>query len=637
MRAYDCPSCGATLHFESSIAVSAVCSFCRSLVIRRDLSVETLGTLAQLPPDLSPLQIGTTGAFNGQGFRLVGRLRWHWEGGSWTEWVAEFTAGNGYGWLGETQGFYMLTIKSGGEGLSAVNQLEAGNQLRIAGKNWTVIDIKTAICVGGEGELPEAVPQGMQRLAADLQGPGGAFASLEATDDGTEFYQGNYARFADLNFGNLRPVPGWSPGAEGKRVEGLTTSFSCPNCAAPVGVRAAGLTMSAACGSCGTIIDTSDERHQILEAAKRRLSLARLEIPIERRGSFRGTEYEVIGFLRRRDSYSTWSEYLLFNPWRGFAWLVTWDGHWSFVERMLLPPTEAGNSVLDGSRNYRLFAKYAAEVSSVLGEFYWQTSTSERTDVVDFVAPPFVISRETYPDLAEITWSRGEYVSGKEIGKSFGLKELQEPSGVYLNQPNPYRAKWNTLRFPLIAALILLIVLQLFFAMTSPTREVFSGNYLFRKTEAGRVLTTDPFDLKGTGRVVVESVAAVANNWIGFDLALVDEVTGKRFEQDIELEYYYGRDSDGAWSEGKPNNAASIGDVPPGRYRLVIAASADPNVGEMPFNIRVRSGGLFWSNFWMAIGLLLFFPLWNFFRAFAFEHERWAGSDFSPNSDGDDE
>ncbi|HEY5892609.1 MAG TPA: DUF4178 domain-containing protein [Chthoniobacterales bacterium] len=630
MRSYDCPSCGATLHFESSIAVSAVCAFCRSLVVRRDLDVETLGSLAQLPPDLSPLQIGTTGTLGGRGFRLAGRLRWQWAGGSWTEWFAEFAGGEGYGWLGESQGFYMLTTSTEVSDLQAVDQLEAGQQLNIAGRNWTVIDIKTATCVGGEGELPEAVSQGKARLAADLQGSGGAFASLEAVEDGAEFFVGRYARFADLNFGNLRAVPGWSPGAEGKRLEGVTTSFSCPNCAAPVELRAAGLTMSAVCGSCGTIIDTSDQRHQILETAKLRLSADRLDIPIGRRGTFRGTEYEVIGFVRRKDSYSTWSEYLLFNPWRGFDWLVTWGGHWSFVERMLQPPNEQGNAVSDGSRSFRLFARYEAAVSSALGEFYWQTSTSERTHVADYIAPPYVISKETYPDLAEVTWSRGEYVSGKEIERSFGLEDLQEPSGVYLNQPNPYRQKWSTLRLPLIAAIILLVALQLFFAATSPTREVFSGNYLFRKTDGERVLATDPFDLKGTGRVVVESDAAVANNWIGFDLALVDEATGKRFEQDIELEYYYGRDSDGSWSEGKPKDVASIGDVPPGRYRLVITSSADPNVTEMPFNIRVRSGGLFWSNFWMTLGLLLIFPLWNFFRAHSFEHERWSDSDFSP-------
>jgi len=48
---------------------------------------------------------------------------------------------------------------------------------------------------------------------------------------------------------------------------------------------------------------------------------------------FDGVEYACIGFVRRKDweGYS-WQEYLLFNPFAGFRWLVTYDGHWSWVE-----------------------------------------------------------------------------------------------------------------------------------------------------------------------------------------------------------------------------------------------------------------------------------------------------------------
>ncbi len=337
IRSYDCPSCGATLSFESSIAISAICPFCRSLVIRHDLNVETLGTVAQLPPDLSPLQIGTTGEFQGVGFRLAGRLRWHWDGGSWTEWFADCGTG-GHVWIAETQGFYTFSKYVEQTGLPSIDSVQAGYEERIGDKLWTVVDIKTAVCVGGEGELPEIIAQDKPRRSVDLQGPHGEFATLEAGAEGTEYFEGRYAHFDEMKFGNLRAVPGWTPGADGQRIEGQSTSFSCPNCAAPVNVRVAGLTMSAVCGSCGTIIDTSDERRQILERVAEKLQGIEPLIPIGKRGTFRGKEYEVIGFVVRRDNFASWSEYLLFNPWRGFDWLVTYNGHWSFVERLLETP-----------------------------------------------------------------------------------------------------------------------------------------------------------------------------------------------------------------------------------------------------------------------------------------------------------
>src|SRR6202012_1730726 len=107
---YDCPQCGAPVKFQSSIAIFAVCEHCRSMVVRKDLSVESIGVMAELPPDLSPLQIGSRGEWNGKAFELVGRIRVEWDLGSWNEWYALFDGGVG-GWVAETQGFYLVSFE----------------------------------------------------------------------------------------------------------------------------------------------------------------------------------------------------------------------------------------------------------------------------------------------------------------------------------------------------------------------------------------------------------------------------------------------------------------------------------------------------------------------------------------------
>lgn len=633
MRAYDCPSCGATLNFTSSIAISAVCPYCQSLVIRRDLNVEILGKIAQLPPDLGPLQIGTIGEFKGTGFRLAGRLRWHWSGGSWTEWFAEI-GGGGHAWIAETQGFFTFSRAVDKTELPPVDSLTAGQDAGVGETPWTVVDIKDAVCVGGEGELPEIIEPGRPRRSADLQGRHGEFATLEAGPEGTEMFEGRYARYDEFKFANLRAVPGWTPGVEAPRIEGQSTSFSCPNCAAPVNIRAAGLTMSAVCGSCATIIDTSDERHQILERAGEKLNDHPPKIPIGKRGTFRGTEYEVIGFVRRSDGYAEWSEYLLFNPWRGFDWLVTYNGHWTFVERLLETPRANDPSPL----GFRLYAVYRASVISVLGEFYWQTSTSETTDVQDFIEPPFVLSRESYPDLAEITWSKGEYVTGKEVGAAFGEEAIEPVTGIYLNQPNPMQEKWETIRRPMFFALLLLVGMQMFSCTTSSSKQVFAGNYTFHRAEAARVFASDPINLTGgAGIVTIEGDAKVANSWINLGVGLVNETTGIRYDKDLEIDYYSGSDSDGFWEEGSKRGSVTIAGVPPGSYRVVIEPEADPKVSDIDFSLRVKRGGVFWSNFILTLILLLLYPLYLFVRAASFERRRWSESDIAPVSSGGDD
>ena len=68
-----------------------------------------MGLMAQLPPDMTPFQIGTTGQWQGTGFSVVGRVRVSWADGSWNEWCLLFGDGR-TGWLGEAQGLLMISF-----------------------------------------------------------------------------------------------------------------------------------------------------------------------------------------------------------------------------------------------------------------------------------------------------------------------------------------------------------------------------------------------------------------------------------------------------------------------------------------------------------------------------------------------
>jgi hypothetical protein len=254
------------------------------------------------------------------------------------------------------------------------------------------------------------------------------------------------------------------------------------------------------------------------------------------------------------------------------------------------------------------------------------------TQVADFVSPPRILSRETYPDLAEQTWSQGEYVEPAVIEQAFNLeKPLYEPIGVYLNQPNPYRDKGRQLKWivPIIVAALLLV--QVVSASKSAHRRIFASNFEFHVEAGTAPIVTQPFEIEGARQALECTVSApVDNNWLELDFDLVNADTHQVLDtREAEIAFYHGYD-DGYWSEGKRSQSVLVSSVPPGKYFLTIEATADPAVSTMPFSVTVVRDVVVWSNFWIALALVLIYPVYCWMRYYTFERARWLESDFAP-------
>ena len=618
------------------------------MVVRHDVNVEAIGQMAQLPPDLSPLQIGTRGTFDGRDFTILGRVRVVYNEGSWNEWYTYF-GDNNFGWVAEAQGFFMVSFEYAppadfpkGPGMAS------GANVRIAEESFLVVDRRETTILGAEGELPFTAPAGRTATSVELMGANNRFACAEFSADGTRVFVGNYARFDDLQFSNLRKVPGWTDEVL-EPAHHQTTSLQCPKCGGSVMLRAAGFAMSAACGSCGSIIDTATPELTLIRRAHEKQRVQPL-LPLGRRGLLFGIKYQVIGFQRVKDEYVAWSEYLLFNPWQGFAWLVTYNGHWSFVQRLLETPKVSEGifhkSVPHAKFNgdsYRMFATGTAQTSYVAGEFYWKVGVGMPAHVTDFVHPPHILSREAYPQSGEQTWSHGEYVDHELVEKAFGLEQpLNDPVGIYLNQPNPHAEKTRQLKWitPLLVAILLAI--QLISVSRAARQQVLSSTYNYQVGVTNPVAVTEPFEISGGNQVLeIGLYAPVDNNWLEVGLDLVNAETQQAVasvEQGIE--YYHGYEDGGSWSEGRQTQRRIIPTVKPGKYYFTVEASADPMITQMPFTLTVVRDVVGWSNFWIALGLVLVYPIYCGMRASMFERQRWMDSDYSPygsSSDDDDD
>lgn len=207
MKVFSCPACGAEVKFVSAITVFAVCAHCQSMVVRRDVDVENIGKMAVLMEDLSPLQIGSGGTYNNVNFTVIGRVKVLWDDGSWNEWYLFFDDGR-FGWLAEAQGFWAVSFALP-NGPIPQEGIEVGALFMIHDKRFIVDDKRAATCQASEGELPFQATPNKKTVRMDLTGPAGSFASINYDDAKPELYIGQYVEFDELNFTNLRELPGW--------------------------------------------------------------------------------------------------------------------------------------------------------------------------------------------------------------------------------------------------------------------------------------------------------------------------------------------------------------------------------------------------------------------------------------------
>lgn len=415
----------------------------------------------------------------------------------------------------------------------------------------------------------------------------------------------------------------------------------CPHCGGPVQLRGFAHTLSAVCPQCGSILDVSTPLVHVLQTAQVQQRVEP-QIPLGTRGKLDGTEYEVIGFQIRTievegQQYS-WAEYLLFNPYRGFAYVSEYQGHWNFIHVLPLIPEGSSRygkrSVRVDGRNYLHFQHSVAATTYVLGEFPWRAQVGEKADVDDYVSPPFLISAEI--TAHEVVWSRGEYRTGQEIWKAFNLPGHAPPAiGVFENQPSPHGGGIGSLWRMYVWMLVALAAMMFFFTVTSGFTPVYHNSYVFSPgAPLEPSFVTPTFDLKGhTSNVRIDIRTNLDNSWAYFNLALINDGSGQTYDFGREVSYYHGYDGGESWSEGSAKDSATIPAVPPGRYYLRIEPEVDPKQkSDMRYDVEIHRGVPSYTLFLIAAVLLAIPPIIGTIRRGSFEAARWRESDYAPSS-----
>ena len=556
-------------------------------------------------------------------------------GGMWDEWYATFS--NGWvGWLAEAQGRFYLTFYQPtpqGVTLPSFDQLQIGQKVNeIASPTpLMVVEKGVATSVAAEGEIPYTLTPNEQSEYADLSGVNQAFGTIDYSMSPPWVFVGEQVVLADIGLADARPA-----GREARRVS--TAAMGCPNCGGPLALIAPDKTERVTCPNCDSLLDVNQGNLTYLKALTPTKVDTSFVLPIGAEGTFKDdVKFKVIGAVVRSvtiegETYY-WHEYLLYNGSIGFRWLVHSDNHWNFVEPVNAAEVVANDGLGGASsatyngKSFKIFQDAPAVVQYVKGEFYWRVEQGEKVRAVDYVKAPLMLSKESTAN--EVNWSVGTYLTNAEVEKAFGVKDLPKPWSIAPNQPFTGRFYYTWGFLPLL----LLIVVALFMIpIAGVTNTVLSQDVsLPPMTNATTPQTafSQPFDIKANRNIRISASAPVSNSFAELDVDLINEQSQEVESLNIPIEYYFGSDSDGSWTEGSKEQDATLSSLPAGKYTLRVEGTWQDWQQAMPVSLKVEQGVNRGVNFLCAFIALLIVPILGLFRKIAFESRRWKDSMFS--------
>lgn len=427
------------------------------------------------------------------------------------------------------------------------------------------------------------------------------------------------------------------------REEAQTGAIECPACGAPITLRGFGGAQQIACAYCGTVCAPEDNGNlDILQRAERQRRQSVL--PLHHRGQLPiGPEpdapvdtWEIIG-ITWREAVSDgmtypWQEFLLFNPYRGYRWLIysMVDGQWSYggalpgaakIVHGMHPKVEYADET------YKHFTSSVARTTYVEGEFPWQVLAGDSAQANDYVCPPKLISIEVSATDhgSDVNFTQMTPIDPEVVWKAFDMQGAPPAAnGVHPAAVNPHVTK-----FYWLAGAVLFIawaVALVLYAGGRADEQVFSGDVL-----PGQVLTEEiEFGDPGEAANLEFELTAYGmdNSWAYAEVLLIDVDDEQALSVGLEVDAWSGVSEGEAWSEGTNPKRVTTGGVEGGKYLLQVTAQAD-NKGDVADNLKLtitRDVPLLRYMF-LPLLVILVFPLVNLVRRLTFETKRWANSD----------
>ncbi len=625
----ECPSCGARLEIDQSLALFAVCTYCNASLVVDQEALAIRGKMALLRPPLGPLALGVYASLEGRPLEVLGRVRYAYAAGFWDEWFIKFDDGES-AWISQDEGRLLVEV------LIPLGKLDPdslpvgpGSSVTLAGHHFRVREKGRAILEAAEGQLPFAVQAGVEHPYFDLVSEEGVFGTLEIEPEGARLFLGReLGADAIVVDGGGPEVDSFSSEAAAtdsrrRRVvksSGREVALTCESCGGRLSMPAsAGDTMSCqhcgaqvdlrleriACPSCQNTIPLHDPkrasqiicpschvRFKVSPAGLQELSKGsgvrqnsiRLTFNLGASCTFEDNHYRVVGFVHTfefdedRTRYTS-SEYLLFSQTAGYRWLNESDGHFTLLKELHNAPSlelaegAPGSTFSFEGHTWTVHEQGVYRVDYVEGELPWVAAVGDSTRYIDCVDPPYVLTMESSEQ--EVTWSMGYYVDHKVVAEAFGIDREQLPAkmGVARHQPSATRGFKRQSAVIMAVGLVLSLALAFYASLQG---EPVGGAISLTHSQYSQEIVTDSFTITEAPTLCeINLLAFIRDEWVYLDIGVLDDQDRMLMELSSDLSYYSGPD----WSEGSTSETIVVRIEEPGEYRLLVAGQSDTTPG----------------------------------------------------------
>ena len=403
--------------------------------------------------------------------------------------------------------------------------------------------------------------------------------------------------------------------------------FVCSKCAHTIPLFKAHQAEIIACPECGAI----HSRHYFDKYLKLKNKLTEKKsnlLPLHSKGTYNGRSVTVIGIadkIEKLNSYGIWREYILLDDLGTIYFLNCSYGNYTiltqnhFIQSEKILEQISADFEFEGT-NFSFFSSYNYSTQSCSGEFLYDVVDVSKIKCYDFISPPYAISIEK-KGLRDYDAFFGKHLSRKEVAAIFDkpLIEFQNHEGVGMAQP--FYGNLNVKRFNRLSLYFLATMIICFILTTAFDK---SGNYVVRVDDTIQPGVSETEYVSRTFKLTQSTFpyylkfnanSFLTNEWLEFQVSLVNEKTGEEREFEIGLEYYSGVDNGYSWSEGSESVSVNLSSVESGTYHLKVKALSPHFTNETPFQLTVKTASpIAWNIGIIVFPYLLFIAIINIMK-----------------------
>lgn len=622
LSVHTCPDCSRVIQFPHpdiniiQCACGAVLQLVEGVMLKK-----TSIPIIDFSNDV--IEVGSNGAWNNQSFKITGRFRAWFNDSVVNYWTIIFD-NNETGYLCEGYGLYSILVKTTNyKSLpsSTLDALKPGNTRSLNGDSSYQLKSKQQINkIEMEGAVCLPVNKNEILVYEFASANGEQVTMIEFLKNYIITYKTFYTSFTNLQLTGL------------SRKEKNYKEFTCSKCQKQYQLKTWPYMQSFVCHECKTFYDIKNGNFKALD---KNVATHKSDLEIGSNGTVDDILYEVIAYALKEDTtiyHSRWKEYTLYNQQEGFAFLSEYQGHWIFLR-------EKGNAPVIVSKKeqqfyfneepFKLYNDYGYKVIDAVGEFPYHLLDTGNTTVKEFISPPEMWSEERNRD--NITWFHGKHISKQYIETNFSSPSgLPWPAGVGMLDTKGYINPFYLVKVSILA-FIVFIGIHFILGSTKLNRQVLDTLLYFDSANTVSYVSDNFMLTKAKSNLQFDMVAPVSNSWVSITATLVNTDDGTEYKLQKAIEYYYGYDSDGRWSEGSTKGIGYISSIPKGSYKLLIDGQKDPALASANyFNITVTYDTPNDKNLAVILIVIVLWPLGKYLLIHYNERRRWYNSAYSP-------